>query len=453
MSASPSAKINVAYRPLYDSAKRYFLITGGRGSLKSSSVHDFIARLTYQKGQGILFTRYTMASAELSIIPEFLIVLERLGITSDFSITRKRIINRKTGSFIHFSGIKTNSGDQTASLKSIAGITCWVIEEGEDFKDEKAFDAIDDSIRTTATQNRVIWIQNPTTKEHFIYKRWIEKTSKQITTDGYNVTVSDHPQVEHIHTTYRIAERLGYLSGDWIEKAQREIDKVDAKIAAFRRTFSGKREDFVKGVRRIKHSSYYYYNYIGGWLEKAEGVIFDDWIEGEFDESLPYARGLDYGYFPDPLAMCRVAVDKKRKRIYVDEEIYETKLDDVAGRLRFLKVPKRDLIVADTNENRTSARLRSKNKQPDGTRNGWNVVSAAKGAGSIAQDIRDINDYTIVVTPRSTNVKKELNNWTWNDKKASIPNDEFNHLMDALRYAFRRLVGKAGKGVRKANSR
>ena len=63
--------INIAFQPLYDSDKRYFFITGGRGSLKSHSLHDYILKLTYQKNHGILFTRWTMTSARDSIIPEF----------------------------------------------------------------------------------------------------------------------------------------------------------------------------------------------------------------------------------------------------------------------------------------------------------------------------------------------------------------------------------------------
>lgn len=185
--------ISAVFKPLYTSPDRYFLLTGGRASLKSSTVHDFIARLTYEQGHGVLFTRYTMASAESSIIPEFRITLERLGITADFKITKNVITNLRTGAFIYFSGIKTSSGDQTAKLKSIAGITTWVIEEGEDFKDEKAFDAIDDSIRTAGQRNRVIWIQNPTTKEHFIYQRWIEPANRKVKVHGYNVTVSALP--------------------------------------------------------------------------------------------------------------------------------------------------------------------------------------------------------------------------------------------------------------------
>jgi len=122
-------EINKAYKPLYLSNKRYFFVTGGRGSLKSTSVHDFISRLTFEQGHGILFTRFTMTSAEKSIIPEFLIVAERNGTLSSFDITATRITNKHTGSFIMFSGIKTSSGNQTANLKSIAGITTWVIDD------------------------------------------------------------------------------------------------------------------------------------------------------------------------------------------------------------------------------------------------------------------------------------------------------------------------------------
>ena len=71
MGPTGEISISAVYKPLYTSKDRYFLLTGSRASLKSSSVHDFVARLTYEIGQGILFTRYTMVSAEKSVIPEF----------------------------------------------------------------------------------------------------------------------------------------------------------------------------------------------------------------------------------------------------------------------------------------------------------------------------------------------------------------------------------------------
>ena len=55
-------------------------MSGGRGSLKSHSLHDFILKLTYEKGHGVLFTRYTMTSAKASIIPEFKEAISRLGV-------------------------------------------------------------------------------------------------------------------------------------------------------------------------------------------------------------------------------------------------------------------------------------------------------------------------------------------------------------------------------------
>jgi len=284
--------INKVYKPLYTSKKRYFLVTGGRGSLKSTTVHDFICRLTYQQGQGILFTRYTMTSATKSIIPEFIETLKRNGSEGNFYVTKDKIINLTTGSFIIFSGIKTSSGNQTANLKSLANITTWVIEEGEDFDDEKAFDTIDDSIRSNLMQNRVIWIQNPSTREHFIYKRWIEPKSRQRDVEGYKVTVSDLEDVEHIHTTFRIAEH--FLSKSFIDKAN------DAKQ---------------------NKPKWYYHNYIGGWLEKPEGVIFEQWQEGTFDESLPFTYGMDFGYVNDPTTLVKVAKDEKN--IYLKEYCYQ----------------------------------------------------------------------------------------------------------------------------------
>jgi len=403
-------KINSVFKPLYTSKKRYFLITGGRGSLKSSTVHDFIARLTYESGHGVLFTRYTMASAEKSIIPEFKVALERLGAVDDFYITKNKITNRQSGSFILFSGIKTSSGDQTANLKSISGITTWVIEEGEDFQDEKAFDQIDDSIRSTLRPNRVLWVQNPTTKEHFIYKRFIEPNNKQKTISDFQVTVSNHEDVEHIHTTYEIAEKLGYLSKGWLKKAKDSFKKTSD----------------VKN----KYKTHYYFNYIGGWLEQAEGVIFGDWSEGKTDSVLPYVYALDWGYSPDPLAMVRVAVDKKQKLIYVKEMIYETEIDDVAARFKAIGVTKKDLIICDTNEPRTRKSLKNL---------GYNITNALKE--KIVEDIREIKNYKLIIDPDSPNLKTELNNYVWNDKKSqSIPIDAFNHSLDAMRYGFRRIV-------------
>ena len=73
-----------------------------------------------------------------------------------------------------FKGIRTSSGNQTAALKSLNGVTTFVLDEAEELVDENTFDKIDFSVRTQDKQNRCIMIMNPTTKEHWIYQRFFQ---------------------------------------------------------------------------------------------------------------------------------------------------------------------------------------------------------------------------------------------------------------------------------------
>jgi len=341
-----------------------------------------------------------MKSAEKSIIPEFKQIAERNGSIENFHFTREKIINTLTGSFILFSGIKTSSGDQTASLKSLPNITTWVIEEGEDFDNEKTFDDIDDSIRTNTMQNRVIWIQNPSTKEHFIYQRWIAKTQKKRMVEGYEVTVSDHEDVEHIHTSYHIAKE--YLSKSFLKKAEQT-----------------KKNNFKR----------YYHKYIGGWLEKAEGVIFENWSEGVFDESLPFAWGMDFGYVNDPTTLVKVA--KHNNKLYLKEYLYEKAMstNQIADYLK-ATIEKNDTVIADCAEPRLIEELQGHNLK---------VYPCEKGKDSIRLGIADLQELELIIDPSSINLKTELNNYAWNSKMSNVPVDNYNHLLDAVRYAFKEL--------------
>ena len=101
-----------------------------------------------------------------------------------------------------FRGIKTSSGNQTAKLKSIHGITVFVCDEAEEWTNEVDFEKIVLSIRQVGIDNFVIIIMNPTDSNHFIYKKYIEKTHKLVEIDGVQVQISTHPNVLHIHTTY-----------------------------------------------------------------------------------------------------------------------------------------------------------------------------------------------------------------------------------------------------------
>ena len=89
------------------------------------------------------------------------------------------------------------------------------------------------------------------------------------------------------------------------------------------------------------------------------------------------------------------------------------------------------MIVADTSEPRLIEAL---------NQSGLNVHKAEKGAGSIVEGIKKMLDYQIVVTADSYNIKYELRNYVWNDRKSSTPMDADNHGMDSLRYIFTRLA-------------
>lgn len=391
-------EINEVYKPLYTSKKRYFLITGGRGSLKSTSVHDFVQRLSYEKGHGILFTRYTMASAEKSIIPEFLIVAKRNNSISDFTVTKNKITNNLTGSFIIFSGIKTSSGDQTANLKSIAGITTWVIDEGEDFTDEKTFDDIDDSVRSTENQNRVIWIQNPSTKEHFIYKRWIEQTPGVIKVKTnlktYDVTVSNHEDVEHIHTTYEIARK--FLSDSFLRKADKQETEQPKR---------------------------FYHKYIGGWLEKAEGVVYENWKIGEFEEADITGYGLDFGS-NDPDALTKCSIDFDNRRIYLKQEYFKSDTD--SQELFDVLVDRcgyDNLIIGDTSGRRLIKQY---------YKHGLNIRRASKK--DKLEQIKVLQSWDIIVDKDSSDLIVAFNNYAFHDQKAGIINHDYSDLMDSFRY-------------------
>ena len=195
---------------------RYFILTGGRGSGKSFAINTMLLLLTQEAEHTILFTRYTLRSANISIIPEFKEKIDLLNLNHLFHITKDEIINKGSGSKILFRGIKTSSGDQTANLKSMQGITTWVMDEAEELMDETIFDKIDLSVRQKGVDNRIILILNPTTKEHWIYERFFE--SKGIES-GSNITKQD---VSYIHTTY--LDNIENLSQSYLDRVK-EIKK------------------------------------------------------------------------------------------------------------------------------------------------------------------------------------------------------------------------------------
>jgi len=154
-----------------------------------------------------------------------------------------------------------------------------------------------------------------------------------------------------------------------------------------------------------------------------EGLIYPNWKFGEFDNSLPYIFGLDFGFHPDPDAMIKVAINRKLKQIYLHECFYQTNQLVSDLRLNISRNAKQhELIIADSASPRMIAELR----------NQFNI-KGVQNKNKI-EGIRIIQDYELIVTKESTNLTKELRNYIWSDKKAGIPIDAFDHLLDPLNY-------------------
>ena len=282
--------LNRKYKPLFRLKTRYCMITGGRGSGKSFALCTYLLCKTFKPNKTILFTRYTMTSAEISIIPEFWEKVELLGYESYFAKTKNSIINLCTGSTIIFRGLKTSSGKQTANLKSIPNLTTWVLDEAEEMHDEAMFDKIDLSVRKKGEQIEVILALNPPDhRQHFIFRRFFKGYGLS---DVWNGVKDD---CTFIHTTY--LDNLNNLDESFLARAERfkEID-----IEKYNNVF------------------------LGHFGTLASGLIYKNWEsikDDMFPDDVPFWYGADWGFSNDPTAIVRIAY--KNEAIYLHEVFYK----------------------------------------------------------------------------------------------------------------------------------
>jgi len=192
----------------------------------------------------------------------------------------------------------------------------------------------------------------------------------------------------------------------------------------------------IQDIESRRGNQYWWTIYGSGQRAVRTGAIFTNWITGNFDTTLPYAYGQDYGFSIDPTTLIKVAINEKTKQIFVDELLYSTSpmgTEAIYDANKRLIDKPHDMIIADSAEPRLISDLRNK---------GLNIHQCEKGQGSVQAGITAMQDYQIVVSDRSSNIRKELSNYVWNDKKAGIPVDAFNHAIDAIRYAITRIRTK-----------
>ena len=406
------------YYPMYSNKDKFIiLVTGGRGSGKSFSTSTFLERLTFEMTpedkivHQILYTRYTMVSANISIIPEFLEKAELDGTQKFFSSTRSDVTNKMTGSRVMFRGIKSSSGNQTAKLKSIHGITTFVVDEAEEWVSEREFETIMLSIRQKGIQNRIIIVMNPTDNNHWVYKRFIENTHEEVMYDGVPVQVSTHPNVLHIHTTY--LDNAENLSPEFIK----EVNDM-----------------------KVKNPEKYAHTVMGRWADVAEGAVFKKiGVVKEFPKwCKKVAIGLDFGYTNDVSAamMCGMIDDN----LYISELFYRTGMlssDLIKGLRRYGDIK----VFSDSADPRLVQEIHN---------GGVRIYPVEKGAGSIIAGIDKMKSLNVFVTENSYNLRKEFRNYVWDKDKdgnyINQPIDAWNHGIDATRYyILATLLGKIQK--------
>ena len=129
-------------------------------------------------------------------------------------------------------------------------------------------------------------------------------------------------------------------------------------------------------------------------------------------------------------------VDNTTKRIYIFDEWYKTEVTNktIAEQIKSMGYGGQR-IICDNAEPKSIAELQIEGIQAEPSR---------KGKDSVNHGIQLIQNYQIVVHPRCTEFKKEIDNYCWekdrNGKPTDKPDHEFSHGMDSMRYGVSKIL-------------
>lgn len=389
------------YKEFWSCNKRYRVVKGGRGSKKSTTTAlNIIYRMMQYPLANTLVIRKVFKDHRDSTWKQLKWATQQLGVSHlwDFKISPLEAIYKPTGQSIYFRGL-----DDPMSVTSITvdkGHLCWAwFEEAYQITNEDDFNKVDMSIRGELPPGyfkQITLTFNPWNERHWLKKRFFDVKNENV----YAVT-----------TNYLINEFLG-----------------DDDRAIF--------EDM-----RINNPRRYKIEGLGEW-GIAEGAIFNNWYVQAFDKSeiikrdgVRSAFGLDFGYTVDPTALPASLIDMNNKEIFIFDEIYERGLlnNQIADRIKE-KGWQKELIIADSAEPKSIDELKRL-----GIRR---IVKAEKGKDSVNAGIQFLQQFKIIIHPSCANAINEFSNYVWaRDKDGRLlnkPCDEFNHLIDALRYSVER---------------
>lgn len=387
--------VGKGYKSYWNFRGRYAACKGSRASKKSktTALRIIYNMMKYDKSN-TLVVRKTYRTLKDSCFTDLKWATRRLEVEHlwEFKYSPLEATYLPTGQKILFRGL-----DDPLKITSITvdyGFLCWVwLEEAYEITSEKDFDTLDESIRGELPP--YLWKQwmitfNPWNEHHWLKKRFFD--------------AKDDPDILAITTNYKCNE--------W-------LDEADLRL------FDNMKE---KNPRRYQVAG------LGNW-GIVDGLVYENWKEEEFtlDQVIncDSVNGIDFGYTNDPAAVFIGFIDTENKKLYVWDEIYKKGLSNkkLYEEIENVHYQKKS-FTADCAEPKSIDELRGY---------GLRVEKSQKGKDSITHGIQYIQDFEIIIHPRCVNFITEIGNYTWDEdklgNKINRPIDDFNHLMDAMRYA------------------
>lgn len=382
---------------------RYKVCKGSRASKKSKTTALwYIVNMMKYPGANTLVIRKTYRTLKDSCFTELKWAIHRLQVDAWWDIKESplEMTYKPTGQKIYFRGL-----DDPLKVTSITvekGVLCWAwLEEAYEVMKESDFDTLDESIRGEVPDGLFKqWTItfNPWNERHWLKARFFDVQDEDILTLTTN-----------------------YQCNEWLDKSDLKVFETMKKNNPRRYQVAG----------------------LGNW-GIVDGLVYENWREEAFTlddvRGLQTACGLDFGYTNDPTAFFIGFVDAQNKRLYVWDELYEKRLSNRAIYQRVCDMGySKEKITADSAEPKSIDELKGL---------GMRVKGAKKGKDSIVNGIQWIQDLEIIIHPRCTNFITEISNYQWDKDKfgkaINRPIDDFNHLMDAMRYALEGFVKRKG---------
>jgi phage terminase large subunit len=396
--------MNQAYAEQLTAMQPTQIFFGGSSSGKSFAiVGQRTVRDVMTGKRNYLICRKTGRTLRNSCFNEVRKCISRMDLESEFSINKTDLVitHKSSGCQILFAGL-----DDVEKVKSITPqkgvITDILIEESTEieYNDYKSLvkrlrgDTGDDSII-----KRMIFLFNPILQDHWIYTEFFE---------GKWDDSKDYYADDKLLIRRTIYKHNRWLTADDISKLEDESDK------------------------------YYYDVYTLGKWGILGNLIFTNWtIEDQTEHRKrinQFYNGLDFGFFPDPVAYVRCSYDRARKeiRIFLTDGGQNMTNDLIAEKLK--PIIGREVISCD-NEMKSIQEL---------CNFGINAIPAEKGPGSVLFGIKWLQKQKIFIDPRCVEIIQEMKKYKYReDKNGTVlpePVDRDNHWIDSLRYSLSHIM-------------